>query len=106
MQKFKPLGPFQSRGPSDYVCSRVLLANVAERVTVPSTANFVVISGTSNLYVSFGGGGVTAAVPTDLDDGTASELNGASYYIDPATYTNISVISAVDSIATLAFYQV
>lgn len=60
MQPFRSMGMFDSRPPADYINSKVLLANTAEREAIPSTANLVVISGTANTYVKFGTSGVTA----------------------------------------------
>jgi hypothetical protein len=60
--------------PSDYVLARSLAANTAENVVIPSGAHYVLISSSAATYVRFGGAGITATVPGDVTDGSASEL--------------------------------
>lgn len=86
-----------------YVNARALAAGVAESISVPSGANMVFLNTTAHTYVNMGG---TAAVPTDLDDGSASALlsdGGQAYYLDGVT--TISVISAGTPIVTATFYK-
>jgi hypothetical protein len=81
-------------------------ASTAESFTVPAMADgtkpkFVVFSYTSNTYVNCY---VTATVPGDTSDGTASELNPAAYMLSP-DITTISVISPVaNAIVTASYY--
>ena len=97
----------QLRQPSEYINSLSLVGGVAERVPIPSNKTFVVFSCTANYYVKVGDSSVTAAVPTDITDGTASELNPLSYILHGNEgWTHISIITASNSIATMAFYEV
>ena len=58
---------------SDYIDARVLAANVAETVTVPTEAAVAVFSCVDDFYINFNG--VVAAVPAaDINDGTAPVL--------------------------------
>lgn len=103
-REFKILN--QLRQASDYVNARSLSASTAERVTIPAGYNFVVFSATANYYVLVGDSNVTAAVPGDTTDGTASELNPLSYLVNQeGTETHISVISPDSCVITLAFYK-
>lgn len=96
----------QLRQASDYINARSLAANTAERVTIPTGYNFVVFSATANYYVKVGDGTVTATVPGDTTDGTASELNPLAYLVNQeGTETHISIISPDNCIVTLAFYE-
>jgi hypothetical protein len=64
------LGP--ARPLSDHINARVLAAGVSETMSVPPTAKYVFICGsTTPVYFKFG---ASAAVPTDLDNGSASEV--------------------------------
>lgn len=97
----------QVRQPADYVNALSLVAGVAERVPIPQGLTFVIFSCTSNYYAKVGDSSVTAAVPSDITDGTASELNPLSYNLNGnAGWTHISVVSASNSIATMSFYEV
>lgn len=97
----------QLRQPTDYINSLSLVANVAERVPVPTGKTFVVFSCTSNYFVKVGNDSVTAAVPGDVTDGSASELNPLSYILHGnSDWTHISIVTTSNSIATLAFYEV
>lgn len=86
--------------PSDYVSSRLLAADIAENITVPSGARIVVFTATADFYAKFNG---TASVPGDVADGTASELNPVARYIDDVSI--ISVVSAGVAIVIAAFYK-
>lgn len=83
----------------DYVCARVLAAGAAESITVPANARYAVFSKTGDFYAKYSG---AAAVPTDTDDGTASELNPTIR--DVTGVATISIISAGTPIVTVAFY--
>lgn len=97
----------QLRQPTDYINSLSLVGGVAERVAIPDGKTFVVFSCTTNYYVRVGNSSVTAAIPGDVSDGTASELNPLSYILHGnSEWTHLSVISASNSIVTLAFYEV
>lgn len=85
-----------------------LAANVAESFTLPSTtatsvgARYVLFSATASFYANCY---VTATVPGDTTDGTASELNPAGYQLTPGEPVTISVISSSTCIITAAFYS-
>lgn len=87
--------------PSDSVMARALAANTAETITVPAGAEYVVFAGTADFYAAYGTG-VTATVPGDTTDGSASELNPTMRNIKGKR--DISVISAATCIVTAAFY--
>lgn len=101
-----PQSPGESPiSPPAYVSARVLAANTAKSITVPLLANYVLLSGNADFYISYT---TTAAVPTDLDDGSACELiktnGGPVWRIMSGGVTALSVISAGVAIVTAAFY--
>jgi hypothetical protein len=89
--------------------SRAIATGVAESIAVPTTdptaANFVRIAVTEDTYVNFAG---AAAIPTDLDDGTASELLPAKswhwFYIRGVTAISV-ITNAATGIVTASFYR-
>lgn len=87
------------RQPSGWVDAKSLAANVAKTFNIPLGAKYVVFSSTSNFYVMAGG---AAAVPGDVTDGTASELNPSMLMIE--AYTTIGVISPAASVVTASYY--
>ena len=97
----------QLRQPTDYINSLSLVGGVSERIPIPNGKTFVVFSCTSNYYVRVGNSSVAAAIPTDIDDGSASELNPLSYILHGNTeWTHIAIITASNAIATFSFYEV
>lgn len=104
-QTFKSNGVFYLREPSDYINSKSLSANTAERETIPSGYNFVQVLSNQDIYVKFGDNTVTATVPGDTSDGTSSELNGGAYMLTGA-YTHVSVISELSCKVTFSYYKV
>lgn len=86
--------------PSDFVNALSLAAGVAESMKVPDGARYVVFSATDNFYVAYD---ATAAVPGDVADGTASELNPTMR--DVQGKSSVSIISAATCIVTAAFYS-
>ena len=82
-----------------YTLSKLLSANTAEAFTVPTDAKWVVFKGTGDFYANYS---TTAAVPGDITDGTASELNPDKRNI--AGVSSISIISAATPIVTASFY--
>ncbi|MBA4259166.1 MAG: hypothetical protein C0446_08375 [Chitinophaga sp.] len=97
----------QLREPSDYVNSLSLVANTSERIPIPTGRTFAVFSCTSNYYVKVGDSSVAAAVPSDVTDGTASELNPASFILPESnSYTHIAICTPVNAICTVSFYEV
>lgn len=68
---------------------KVLAANTAEDVTVPSGASFALFSATADFIVRLGG---TAEFPAaDIADGTAGELNPTARAVTPGD--TLSVVS-------------
>lgn len=103
--------PFNEPGsnPVDvpsYVSARQLAANTAESITVPTGAAFVRLVGTGDFFYSFSG---TAAVPGDVDDGSACELIKAQgdpeWRKVPNGATTLSVVAASTPIVTASFYS-
>jgi len=93
--------PTWCRRPSDTVNARSLAAGVAEDTTVPTGAGKVLFSSTGNFYAKMGTG--AAAVPGDVTDGTAAELNPAGWVVDAGSI--ISVIAPADCVLTLSYYK-
>ncbi len=87
-----------------YINSRSLAANVSETDTIPTGANFVLFGANCNFYAK---PGATAAVPTDVTDGTGSEANPQAWYIKSSLtgITQISVIAEGACLVTLSYYQ-
>lgn len=85
--------------PTD-INGRALLANVAESVTIPSGAKFAMFNATADFYARYTG---TAAVMTDVIDGTGSELNPTVRTLSPTD--TISIISAEVCKVTVCFYD-
>ena len=92
--------PTWCRVPSDFVNARSLAAGVAETTTVPANAGKVFFSASGNFYALNNG---SAAVPGDVTDGTASELNPACWSVAPGDV--ISLIAPVACVVTLAYYR-
>ena len=94
--------------PPAYVSARVLAANTAEPITIPSGAQFVRLAGTVDFFYSFS---TAATVPVDTDDGSACELikaqgGGAEWRKVPSSATALSVITAGTGTVTASFYSV
>ncbi len=99
--------PRFGRRPADYVSARAAVTS-SEQITVPALATIVVLSGTLPFHVAFGSN-PTAAVPADLDDGTANELvnpatpmESRSFQVTPGT--KIAVAAATSALITASFY--
>lgn len=87
-----------------YVNARVLAANVAETSTLPADTRLVIFSADCNFYAK---PGASAAVATDITDGTASELNPAAWYFTNAAGATqqVTVIAASTCNVTLSAYK-
>jgi hypothetical protein len=89
---------------SDQVQALSLGVATSKRVVIPTGANYVNFSGTGDFYMQFGTGSVTAAIPADTADGTASVLNPGTRRI-PRTATNVACISAAAQVVTMEFWS-
>ena len=89
--------------PSNWSDAKLLAAGVAETFVVPEGAKFVAFSRTADIYVKYNG---TAAVSTDLADGTASEINPTlrRLTLAGAEVTYISVISETAAKVVASYY--
>lgn len=90
------------RSAPGYIDARLLAASTNETVTVPTDATQVVFSANADFYVNPNSG--TAAVPSDVTDGTASEMNPVGYSGLSAGGT-FGIISPVACRVTMAFYK-
>jgi hypothetical protein len=86
-----------------YICTRDVAALTAERVTIPAGAVFVLFSATDHFVALDGDNTVSVAWPTDVDDGTAAELNPTIRKLDGTT-TNISVMLRTAGQVSLRFF--
>ena len=85
---------------SDYVNARVLAANTAETIAIPTGAKYVLFSADGDFYVRSND---TATIPAaDVADGTAAILNPTLRSLE--TVTSLSVIASAARIVTAAFY--
>ena len=90
---------------ASYINCKSLAAGVAETITAPSTGEFAgkpcacAISATTNIWVNDRG---TAAVGTDVSDGTGSALNPPVRRYAPGA--SISVISDATCLVSAEFW--
>lgn len=100
----KMKNPSNIRPAPVYVNARALAANVAETTVLPAGTRFVIFSADCNFYAK---PGASAAVASDVTDGTASELNPAAWYFsNPAASTQqITVIAPTACNVTFSAYQ-
>ena len=94
---------FAALPQSDYNEGRALAAATAERVVIPDGAEFVLFSCTDSFSALMGDGTVTAAMPVDTTNGSASLLN-PSFRKIPSGATHISVISTRASQMVMEFF--
>lgn len=86
----------------DYIDALVLTASVSATDTIPAGANRVIFSASCSAF--YAKPGASAAVPVaNVTDGTAAELNPASWHV--TGYTQITVIAPVACIVTLSYYK-
>src|SRR5688572_24757680 len=83
-----------------YIDARDLAASTNETHTVPAGADYVIFSGDGDFYAKPNG---AAAVPSDVTDGTASELNPVHW--DLNGITSIGLIASAARKVTLSFYK-
>jgi hypothetical protein len=91
---------------ADYVNARLLAANTAEQISVPTNAKYVNLYCTHATYVAYGTN-PTAVIPSDTDDGTSNEgLQIGNNWRHLDSDAKLSVISAtVNAIVTASFYM-
>ena len=95
--------PSYIRNAPTYIDARVLAANVSETHAVPTGANTVLFS--ANCAAYYVKTGASAAVPAgDVTDGTASELNPASWNV--GTATQITLIAPAACTITLTWHTI
>lgn len=83
-----------------YVDARDLAATTNETHTVPTGADYVIFSADGDFYAKPNG---AAAVPSDVTDGTASELNPLCW--DLTGVVTIGLIASAARKVTLSFYK-
>ena len=84
-----------------YINNYVLVANEHKSITVPTGSKFALFCANADIWVRVGG---TAKVPSgDVTDGTGSELNPDTRYLDAAT--TIGVISESATKIVAMFYK-
>lgn len=90
--------------PTGYVGARVLAANTAETITVPTDvtghAMLVVFSATADFFAAYD---AVAIIPIDDDTGASNELNPTQRIV--SKNSTISVISATTCTVTAAFWS-
>ena len=92
--------PAYARSAPLYVDARDLAANTNETHTVPAGADTVYFSADGDFFAKPNG---AAAVPGDVTDGTASEMNPEGW--DLAGITSIGLIASSARKVTLSFYK-
>lgn len=95
---------FSALPQPDWIDAKALAAGVAELFTVPDGAEFVLFSANATFAAKMGGPTVTAAMPTDVADGSASMLNPSFRKITTGQ-THISVISAGTCLVTAEYFK-
>jgi hypothetical protein len=83
-----------------YVDARDLAANTNETHTVPAGAEMVLFSADGDFYAKPNG---AAAVPGDVTDGTASQLNPKQWSLESTT--SIGLIASAARRVTLSFFK-
>lgn len=84
---------------ADYVDAKSLAANTNEDITVPARAHFAMFSATADFYAKRGG---TAAVPGDVADGTASQLNPYLVAVEPGDV--IGLVAPATTVVTISYF--
>lgn len=84
-----------------YVDARALGIAANEDHAIPAGAKYVIFSSTADFYAKIGG---TAAIPVDVTDGSASELNPIVRHISDSA-TTIGLIAPAACEVTMSFYD-
>lgn len=96
---------------SDTIYQLDLVANVQERVAIPTGATRVIFASNCNYWVKAGDSGVNVANTGDISDGSSGELNPAGYTFHVTNsgvvdaYTHFAVKSDDNGLITMAFYS-
>ena len=87
---------------SGYIDAKVLAANTAETVTVPTGARIVLFSATDNFYMDTRT--IPAVIPTaDISNGTAPEFNPIARMVTAAD--TFSLIAPTACIVIMSWYK-
>ena len=89
-----------ARSAPFYVDARDLAPTTNETHTVPAGADYVMFSADGDFFAKPNG---AAAVPSDVTDGTASELNPFSWDLNGVT--SVGLIASATRKVTLSFYK-
>ena len=89
------------RSAPTYIDARDLAANTNETHTVPAGAEGVYFSADGDFYAKPNG---AAAIPGDVTDGSASEINPKGWYLGDGI-TSIGLIAPAARKITLSFYK-
>lgn len=91
----------------DYVESSVLAESTPERVAIPSGTKWIIFKTDGILFGKFGGGTVTAAIPTtETTNGSASCLiESGDRILIPSEVTHVSLVASAARIVTMLCYQ-
>lgn len=94
------IGEYFALPPSDYVNSVELTADQAESMAIPETAKYAQFASTGDFYVNYS---TDAAVPEDVSDGSAAEMNPTMRYV--LGITRLSLVAPADCAVTVSFYK-
>ncbi len=84
---------------SNYVNSKALANGVNEDETVPAGAYFAVFGANGDFYVKRGG---TAALPTDVTNGSGSAANPYIIAVEPGDV--IGIMAGATVLVTISYY--
>lgn len=102
------VGVYAAMPQSDFINSKALGISTEESLSSsewPADAAYVAFSSTGDFYMKFNG---TAAVATDISDGSASELNPTIRRLllgDSTAVNKISLIAPAACVVTMSFFQ-
>lgn len=94
------IGEYFALPPSDYCNSIDLVSGQAESMTVPETAKYALFASSGDFYVNYS---AVAAVPGDVTDGSAAELNPTMRYV--TGINSISLVAPSDCNVTVSYYK-
>jgi hypothetical protein len=94
------IGEYFALPPSDYCNAHDLVAGQAESVSVPDEARYALFSSTGDFYVNYR---TAAALPEDVSDGSAAELNPTMRYV--TGIQSLSLVAPADCSVTVSYYR-